>query len=57
LIARAHINEVPILLGISGRLSGIDGRAIYDILAFDPTAYSKEETNMVQVFISMAYHW
>jgi hypothetical protein len=30
LVARAHINGVPIIMGISGRLSGIDGWAIYD---------------------------
>jgi hypothetical protein len=30
LVARAHINGVPLLLGISGRLSGIDGWAIYE---------------------------
>jgi len=42
LVARAHINGVPILLGISGRLSGIDGWAIYETNDFgtaiiDPT--------------------
>jgi len=42
LVARSHINGVPILLGISGRLSGIDGWAIYETNDFgtaivDPT--------------------
>jgi hypothetical protein len=42
LVARAHINGVPLLLGISGRLSGIDGWAIYETNDFgtaiiDPT--------------------
>jgi Glycosyl hydrolases family 18 len=42
LVARAHINGVPILMGISGRLSGIDGWAIYAVNDFgtpiqDPT--------------------
>lgn len=30
LVARAHINGVPVILGLSGRLSGIDGWAIYE---------------------------
>jgi hypothetical protein len=30
LVARAHINGVAVLLGISGRLSGIDGWALYE---------------------------
>jgi hypothetical protein len=29
IIARGHINGVPVLLGISGQLSGIDGGALY----------------------------
>ncbi|MHA4806546.1 glycosyl hydrolase family 18 protein [Flavitalea flava] len=29
LVARAHINGIPVLLGISGRLTGIDGWALY----------------------------
>ncbi|POY37945.1 hypothetical protein C3K47_05325 [Solitalea longa] len=29
IVARAHINGVPVLLGVSGRLSGIDGWALY----------------------------
>lgn len=42
LVANAHINSVPILMGISGRLSGIDGWAIYNVSDFgtplqDPT--------------------
>ncbi|MDE1191826.1 MAG: glycosyl hydrolase family 18 protein [Arachidicoccus sp.] len=34
LVAKAHINGVPILMGISGRLSGIDGWAIYEVNDF-----------------------
>ncbi|RFZ92321.1 hypothetical protein D0C36_12875 [Mucilaginibacter conchicola] len=30
IVARAHIAGVPVILGISGRLSGIDGWAIYE---------------------------
>ncbi|MDP9075977.1 MAG: glycoside hydrolase family 18 protein [Bacteroidota bacterium] len=30
LVARSHINGIPIIMGISGRLSGIDGWAIYE---------------------------
>lgn len=30
LVARAHINGVAVLLGISGRLSGIDGWSLYE---------------------------
>lgn len=30
LVARAHIAGVPVIMGISGRLSGIDGWAIYE---------------------------
>lgn len=30
LVARAHINGVAVLLGISGRLTGIDGWALYE---------------------------
>ncbi|WP_419801175.1 glycosyl hydrolase family 18 protein [Mucilaginibacter sp.] len=30
IVARAHINGVPVILGISGRLSGIDGWAVYE---------------------------
>ncbi|MGS2741583.1 glycosyl hydrolase family 18 protein [Sinomicrobium sp. M5D2P17] len=30
LVARSHLNGVPVLLGISGRLSGIDGWALYE---------------------------
>jgi hypothetical protein len=30
LVARAHINGIPVIMGISGRLSGIDGWAIYE---------------------------
>ena len=30
LVARSHLKGVPVLLGISGRLSGIDGWALYE---------------------------
>ena len=30
IIARAHINGVPVILGLSGHLSGIDGWAVYE---------------------------
>lgn len=30
LVARAHINSIPVLLGVSGRLSGIDGWSLYE---------------------------
>jgi hypothetical protein len=30
IVARAHIAHVPVIMGISGRLSGIDGWAIYE---------------------------
>lgn len=30
MVARAHINGVPVLLGISGRLTGLDGWALYE---------------------------
>ncbi len=30
LVARAHINKKRVLLGVSGRLSGLDGWALYD---------------------------
>jgi hypothetical protein len=30
IVARAHIAQVPVIMGISGRLSGIDGWAIYE---------------------------
>ncbi|MGV8877468.1 MAG: glycosyl hydrolase family 18 protein [Sphingobacteriaceae bacterium] len=30
IVARGHINGVPILLGVTGRLSGIDGWALYN---------------------------
>lgn len=28
-MARAHINGIPVILGVSGRLSGIDGWSLY----------------------------
>lgn len=34
LVAKAHINGTPVLLGISGRLSGIDGWALYEVNDF-----------------------
>ncbi len=30
LVARAHINGIPVLLGIAGRLTGMDGWALYE---------------------------
>ena len=30
IVARAHINGVPVILGLSGHLSGIDGWAVYE---------------------------
>ncbi|SFW37009.1 Chitinase, GH18 family [Sinomicrobium oceani] len=30
LVARSHLNGIPVLMGISGRLSGIDGWALYE---------------------------
>ncbi|MGV3705363.1 MAG: glycosyl hydrolase family 18 protein [Arcticibacter sp.] len=30
LVARGHINGVPVLLGVSGRLSGVDGWSLYN---------------------------
>ncbi len=30
LVARAHINGIPVLLGIAGRLTGLDGWALYE---------------------------
>jgi hypothetical protein len=30
IIARAHLNKVPVILGLSGKLSGIDGWAVYE---------------------------
>ena len=48
LVARAHINGVPILLGVSGRLSGIDGWAIYDVSDFGtPLQDATKRTAMV----------
>lgn len=46
LVAYAHINHVPIILGISGHLSGIDGWAIYESNDFgtairDPASMAK----------------
>ncbi|MGX5689908.1 glycosyl hydrolase family 18 protein [Arcticibacter tournemirensis] len=34
LVARGHINGVPVLLGITGRLSGIDGWSLYNSTDF-----------------------
>lgn len=30
IVARAHINGIPVLLGIAGRLTGLDGWALYE---------------------------
>mgnify|MGYP003583805039 CR=1 FL=1 len=37
LVARAHINKVPVLLGVSGRLYGIDGWSLYGSNDFGAT--------------------
>lgn len=37
IIARAHIHEIPVILGVSGTLSGIDGWAIYERNDFGST--------------------
>jgi hypothetical protein len=37
LVARGHINGVPVLLGVSGRLSGIDGWSLYNSTDFGST--------------------
>ncbi len=34
LVARGHINSVPVLLGVTGRLSGIDGWSLYNSTDF-----------------------
>ncbi len=34
LVARGHINGVPVILGVSGRLSGIDGWSLYNSTDF-----------------------
>ncbi|MET4082505.1 hypothetical protein ABIB40_002463 [Pedobacter sp. UYP30] len=34
LVARGHINGVPVLLGVSGRLSGVDGWGLYNSTDF-----------------------
>lgn len=34
LVARGHINGVPVLLGVSGRLSGLDGWSLYNSTDF-----------------------
>lgn len=34
IVARGHINGVPVLLGVSGRLSGVDGWSLYNSTDF-----------------------
>jgi hypothetical protein len=55
LVACAHINGVPIIMGISGRLSGIDGWAIYETNDFGtPIQDPAKRTSLVTAI--KAYH-
>ena len=50
IVARGHINGVPVLLGVTGRLSGIDGWSLYNSTDFG-AAISNPATraNLVQL--------